>query len=491
MSLRIKISLIMAALVVLVLVLFDGVIYFSQSRIIYKQERLRHATIAESLAQVAEESLLSGDDFSLISYTFKLKKNSALAAAYVFDGEKYLSHTDRELARIRVAAPQAFDAPDDETISKEITVGGRKYLVRTVFSKKAAMVEIQNARDRIFAEILKASLLVFLAGLAAAYFVALSVASPVLKLSRAAREVGKGNFSVEIKTSSSAGAGDEMEMLKREFNSMVARLRELDEMKSDFVASITHELKSPLSAVDSYADLLCGEFIRAHGKADAAMKPALDEWMMDIAYIRKNTKRLFDFINDLLDTAKMEHGAFEVKKTRVEMPELIAQVVQLFAVNAKKASVELKVEQSPVPPAALMADGERIKQVLSNLIANALKYTRSGGKITVSAKAMGGLRPEVLYEPAGTAGADSNYVLVCVEDTGAGIPAPDLGRIFGKFEQLKTAGRLVRGAKGVGLGLYIAESIIKAHGGNIWVESTEGEGSRFYFSLSAIIENKA
>jgi len=82
-------------------------------------------------------------------------------------------------------------------------------------------------------------------------------------------------------------------------------------------------------------------------------------------------------------------------------------------------------------------------------------------------------------------------VLVCVEDTGAGIPAPDLGRIFGKFEQLKTAGRLIRGAKGVGLGLYIAESIIKAHGGNIWVESTEGEGSRFYFSLPAIVEHKA
>ena len=208
MSLKIKIGLIMSALVVLVLVLFGGILYFSQRRVIHEQERLRHATIAESLAQVAEESLLSGDDFALINYTFKLKRNSALSAAYVFDGEKYLSHTDKQFVRISTAVPQEFSAPDDEALSKEITVGGRKYLVRAVFSKKAAMAETELARDRIFAEILKVSLLVFLASLAAAYYFALSVAAPMVNLSAAAREVGKGNFSVEVKTSPRAGAGD-------------------------------------------------------------------------------------------------------------------------------------------------------------------------------------------------------------------------------------------------------------------------------------------
>ena len=182
MSLKIKIGLIMSALVGLVLVLFGGILYFSQWRVIYEQERLRHATIAESLAQVAEESLLGGDDFSLINYTFKLKRNSALASAYVYDGEKYLSHTDKEFVRIKTAVPREFGAPDDEALSKEITVSGRKYLVRVVFSKKAAMAETELARDRIFAEILKISLLVFLAGLAAAYYFALSVASPMMNL---------------------------------------------------------------------------------------------------------------------------------------------------------------------------------------------------------------------------------------------------------------------------------------------------------------------
>ncbi len=487
MSLRIKISLIMAALVVLVLFLFGGVIYLSQSRVIYNQELLRHATIAESLAQVTEESLLSGDDFALINYTFKLKKNSALAAAYVFDGEKYLSHTDRELARIKTAVPQEFTAPDDETVTKTITIGGRKYLIRTVFSKKAAMLEIKKGLNRIFAEIMKVSLIVFLVGMVAAYFFALSVASPVLKLSRAAREVGAGDFSVEIKTSLSAGAGDEMETLNREFNSMVARLRQLDVMKKDFVASVTHELKSPLSAVESYADLLGGEFIRAYEKADAVMKPALAEWMEDIAYIRQNTRRLFDLISNLLDTAKMEHGVFEIKKSKVEVTDLISQTIRLFALKAEMLGVGLKMERtsvtpvSSVPPIALMADGERIKQVLSNLIANALKYTPAGGKITISVGTIEGLILMSLCE--GVASVDSNYALVCVEDTGAGIPARDLGRIFGKFEQVKTAGYPVKGAKGVGLGLYISKSIIKSHDGNIWVESTEGKGSRFFFAL--------
>ena len=98
----------MSALVALVLACFSGILYFSQKRIVYEQESLRQATIAESLAQVAEESLLSGDDFSLINYTFKLKKDPALAEACVFDGEKYLSHTDKQLVRLRAAAPRGW-----------------------------------------------------------------------------------------------------------------------------------------------------------------------------------------------------------------------------------------------------------------------------------------------------------------------------------------------------------------------------------------------
>ncbi len=486
MSIKIKISLIMAALVVLVLVLFSSILYFSQSRVIYTQERLRHATIAESLAQVAEESLLSGDDFSLISYTFKLTKNSALAAAYVFDGQKYLSHTDKQLVRIVVAAPQEFNGSDDETISKEIIVGGNRYLVRTVFSKKIVTAGMRSALDRIFLEILKVSLVVFLISMVTAYFFALSLVAPVLKLSLAAREVGKGDLSVEMETSVPDGGGDEMETLKRDFNSMVARLRQLDEMKKDFVSSVTHELKSPLSAVESYVDLLSTGFVRAQGKADAGMKQTLAEWIGDVAYIQQNTRRLFAFINDLLDTAKMERGAFGIKKSKVEMAELITQAIRVFSLKAESLGVKLDTEASLVRLPAMMVDGERVKQVLLNLISNALKYTRPGGKITVSAEMVDDLRLTFLckrHQPSGAAGAQASYALICVSDTGVGIPAGDLERVFGKFEQVKASGYLVKGAKGVGLGLYIAKSIVEAHGGDIWVESAEGAGSRFYFAL--------
>jgi len=486
MSIKIKISLMMAALVVLVLVLFSSILYFSQSRVIYAQERLRHATIAESLAQVAEESLLSGDDFSLISYTFKLPKNSALATAYVFDGQKYLSHTDKQLVRIVVAAPQEFNGPDDETISKEIMVGGNKYLVRTVFSKKIVTAGMRSALDRIFLEILKVSLVVFLISMVTAYFFALSLVAPVLKLSMAAREVGKGDLSVEMDTSAQSGGGDEMDTLKRDFNSMVARLRQLDEMKKDFVSSVTHELKSPLSAVESYVDLLSVGFVRAQGKADAGMKQMLAEWIGDVAYIQQNTRRLFTFINDLLDTAKMERGVFGIKKSKVDMAELIAQAIRVFAIKSEGLGVKLETDKSLAPLSPIIADGERVKQVLLNLISNALKYTRPEGKITVSAEMVDDLRLTFLckkHQPSGAAGAQTGYALICVSDTGVGIPAGDLERVFGKFEQVKTSGYLVKGSKGVGLGLYIAKSIVEAHGGDIWVESTEGAGSRFYFAL--------
>jgi len=132
-----------------------------------------------------------------------------------------------------------------------------------------------------------------------------------------------------------------------------------------------------------------------------------------------------------------------------------------------------------------MADGERIKQVISNLISNALKYTPSGGKITVSAETAGGSSSSAAGAREAASRTNANHALVCVGDTGAGIPAQDLERIFGKFEQVKTSRHLAKGAKGVGLGLYIAKTMVEAHGGRIWVESTEGKGSRFYFTLPA------
>ncbi|MEK7722397.1 MAG: HAMP domain-containing sensor histidine kinase, partial [Elusimicrobiota bacterium] len=184
----------------------------------------------------------------------------------------------------------------------------------------------------------------------------------------------------------------------------------------------------------------------------------------------------------LLDTAKIERGSFDVKKTKLEMAELISQTIRLFSLKADKLGVALKEERTGVPPPALMADGERIKQVLSNLVSNALKYTRPGGRITVSMETIDGSR---LASLSGRADAGLSYALVCVTDTGAGIPAGDQDRIFGKFEQVKNSGYPVKGAKGVGLGLYIAKSIVLAHDGIIWVESAEGKGSRFYFALPA------
>ena len=164
------------------------------------------------------------------------------------------------------------------------------------------------------------------------------------------------------------------------------------------------------------------------------------------------------------------------------LSEVIETVQSTVRPLAAKKALNFRVETdgriSPVP-----MDAGRIKQVLLNLISNALKFTRPGGKITVSTEAVDSLRLASLCESA--VGPHLNYVLVCVSDTGAGIPARDLGRIFGKFEQAKTAGYPVKGAKGVGLGLYIAKSIVEAHGGRIWVKSEEGKGSRFCFALPA------
>lgn len=450
----------MSALIASVIFIFGTILYRSEKRLLIHQASASQEDAITSLANVTTESLLSQDDLILLNYTYNLPKlHPEIEFAYVSDGRILLSHTDKNLVRVP-ASSLVPPGPGIKLLTKAVETKNRENITVTLgFSAEKINAYIKNVLHASLVKIARAAALAALLGLAAAFWLSASLAKPIKNLVAAAREISGGNLNFQIKQQSR----DELGFLAEEFNRMANRLRELDEMKKDFVSAVTHELKSPLSALESYLDLMQHDL-------KTSKLPPMTKLMQDISYMKQNTSRLFNFVSDLLTAAKIEKGKFEIKKHPVKVEVLASEVILLLAEKAKQFGVKLSMPALGALPRLADADAERVRQVLINLLTNAIKYTPDGGDVSVS-----------ISNP----GPETNQIVVCVKDSGIGIPKDSLQKIFEKFEQVKNARTLSHGPKGTGLGLYIAKSIVEAHGGKIWAESSPGKGSSFYFTLPA------
>jgi signal transduction histidine kinase len=242
------------------------------------------------------------------------------------------------------------------------------------------------------------------------------------------------------------------------------KLRELDRLKSDFVSNVSHELRTPLTAirmsVDNLLDGVVGEVV-----------PPLQRYLHKV---KSNTDRLVRLINDLLDLSRIEAGKIELHRTTVDVAEVIHDVAESLRPMAAAKGLNLTATQSPCA-LVVSADRDKLQQVLINLAGNAVKFTPTGGTVTLSA------RPVAPPDGEAMRGASAPGVEMAVEDTGEGIPSDELAAIFDKFHQVRGVGR--HKAQGTGLGLSIAKSLIDLHGGHIRVESEVGRGSRFIVTL--------
>ena len=221
-------------------------------------------------------------------------------------------------------------------------------------------------------------------------------------------------------------------------------------VRDEVVAIVSHDLRNPLSVVK-----MCASTLSVEPLPDAATVTDLARTM------HQSAEWMHTIIQDLLDVAHLESGRLTLRHERVSTADVIEKVVELHAPLAEERDLVLTSDVPPDVPSISM-DTARIRQVLANLIGNALKFTEPGGSITITA----GVR-------------DDNRVVVSVSDTGRGISADDLPRLFDRFWQA-SRGDLKRGT---GLGLAIAKGIVEAHNGRIWVESVEGKGATFSFSL--------
>ncbi|HEX4048867.1 MAG TPA: HAMP domain-containing sensor histidine kinase, partial [Elusimicrobiota bacterium] len=230
---------------------------------------------------------------------------------------------------------------------------------------------------------------------------------------------------------------------------MTARLKELDEMKRTFVASVTHELRSPLFAIESYVKTLLRE-----------SKVLGEDERRQLVRIEANASRLAHFVTSLLDLAKIERGKLEYRPRTADFPRLVEDAVEFHRSGAEERGLSLTFSAEPGLP-ALRLDSDLITQVVTNLVSNAMKFTPRGGSIKVNVA-----RKDAVVECA-------------VTDSGVGIPAATLARLFRPFERGADPLR----AGGTGLGLSIVKAIVERHGGRVMAESEPGRGSRFGFAL--------
>jgi len=250
----------------------------------------------------------------------------------------------------------------------------------------------------------------------------------------------------------------------RELEQANARLVEADRLKTYFLGMVSHDLKSPLVAIESYLRVLLGGYA---GEISPNQRDILERSSIRI-------RNLLTMIDDLLDISRIESGKLAQEFQLADLTQVIAAAVEDMRETARNKGIALSVQIGPLQP--IQGAPARLQQVLTNLLSNAVKFTPEGGQVTVEARE---LTKEELKEGA-TAGLPPS-VLVSVTDTGVGISPEDMPHLFEAFYRGKSAGM-----SGTGLGLYIARKIVEAHGGRIWVQSTppgQARGSRFSFTI--------
>lgn len=285
------------------------------------------------------------------------------------------------------------------------------------------------------------------------FFVARTVTRPIKALKAGTEKVSEALYESVPVTSN-----DEIADLTIAFNSMSAKLKQLDEMRMQLMSEISHEMRTPLQVIKA------GCYTIVHTKDTPGLSPRQRD---AVGMIHQATNRINQFVNSFLDIAKMEAGLMKFNFESLSLTDLLAPLVQEAQLIGQTRRIAVTIDAGDIPP--LMIDKDRLGQVFSNLLSNALKYTPDEGAIALTVRKL---------DECMNVGKDGRgCVRVDVKDSGVGIPEADLAKLFNKFYQAKNV-PLVN-EKGSGLGLALVKHVTEAHGGKVTVASTVGEGSTF------------
>ncbi len=278
-------------------------------------------------------------------------------------------------------------------------------------------------------------------------FLARRITRPIRALARAAERIAQGRYTARVPQ---AGSGDELAVLAHAFNAMAEALETSERRRQRLLADLAHELRTPLATIDGYVE----------GVADGVMAADHETWKV----LRTETVRLRRLVDDLNAVSRAEERQLDLRLARWEPAKLVTAAVRAAAAAYQAKGVALVERVDPHLPRVL-ADPDRIGEVLANLLANALRHTPAGGRVEVAAARHG------------------REVQLAVSDTGEGIAAELLERVFERLYRVDRARAHAEGG-GSGIGLTITRAIVQAHGGRIWAESRGlGRGARFVVTL--------
>jgi signal transduction histidine kinase len=459
----------------LVLIVLSVVVYFSTS--FYLEQRLETELDAQADFYAAYAASLAADERALSSLAptvaslfapqadltvrFFAASNGALLAATQDIGTEPSRAALREL-RYRsptMFTPSSRDLPHRRYAARQIVVGEASVGVVEV-SKSTLPGEEFLATLRTI--LLIAVLVAVLISLLVSVLLARRLSGPVREMEQATRRIAAGDLDVRLGTyPADSRPKDEVGRLAQSIDHMAARLKHLEAARAQFIGEVSHDLRTPLTAIKG----LLVNLIDAAGPDE---RPSLE-------IAERETDRLIRLVNQLLDFSRWQGGQLKLDRQAVDVGAVAREAVALYGGRAKHRSVVLSADISPDLP-QVSADADRLQRVILNLLDNAIRFTPGGGKIVLQMEVLG-------QSDKGTGrqgeGEGSVSLLPCVR-----VLVQDTGRGMSEEEQARAFEPYYRGeGGGAGLGLTIARAIVEAHGGRMGVESTPGQGCRVWFIL--------
>lgn len=279
-----------------------------------------------------------------------------------------------------------------------------------------------------------------------AWWITRSVSRPLQAMAGASEAMAEGDYDQQVTPS----GPEEVRRVAHSFNTMATQVKRTQQAQRDFVANVSHDLKTPITSISGWSQaLLDGTAVSPQKQQQAA------------AVIHSESQRMSRMVRQLLDLARIESGQLQLERGPVDLVGLLQDVRRMFTVQAGEAGVELTLETTPLSPVS--GDRDRLTQLFANLVDNAITYTPPGGRVSLSLQRAG------------------EMALVQVKDTGPGMDEAEVKRIFERFYQVDKSRSGER--RGAGLGLAIVRELVEAHNGRVRVHSRPGEGSTFSVQL--------
>ena len=279
---------------------------------------------------------------------------------------------------------------------------------------------------------------------------------PIRKVAEGAKKIKAGNFETRIEISSKDEIGElaeTMNELATTLESDISNMKKMEQVRTEFLSNVTHELKTPIASIAGYLETLKDGALTDNDVNRTFIKRSL-----------KNAKRLEALVTDLVDISRIETGEMEIQLEKVDLKPLLEEVINDAQQRNEKHELDISLEMNNQKEIIVNGNLDRLRQVFDNLISNAIRYTVNGSVVMSTEK-------------------NNGVIEFKVQDTGIGIDAESAERIFERFFRTDRARQIVRG--GTGLGLAISKHIIEAHNSNISVESSEKNGSTFSFNLKS------